>query len=207
MTRVTKPAYWQRGNQDPPLSPGHPCLNKYDLAETITTQVIGFGLAGNDHIISWDTTVVVPTDPVVQAATVMSFIPLFAYSPNFDAAPSFDTQKWVNLTTGATRAHTAGETSTTEVLMNCRADGTAAMAAVVGPGVLADTGYYTGFSGTGVFGYTVNYAFPAKNYPSGIPAGTLYLPAALCFGAEADLVGASGAIVTAAANLPSAVYP
>jgi hypothetical protein len=205
-TSISKPAYWQRGNQSPPLVPGHPCFNTRDLAETITTQKIQFGMGGNDHIISWETWVDVPNDPTVQAALPLSFIPLFHYCPNFDAAPSFDTQKWVHLLTGATRTYTSPATSTDEVLMCCKADGTAAVACPLGPGVLG-TGYYKGFKGAGTFGYTAAFGFPIHSYPGGIPAGRAYLPAAYCFGTEADLVGGSGAIVTAYANLATASYP
>lgn len=204
ITRISKPAYWQRGNQLPPLIPGQPCFNTRDLAETITTQRIQFGMGGNFHCISWESWVQVPTDPIVQAATVMSFIPLFHYCPQF-AAGMFDTQKWVDLLTGATRAYTTGQTSTTEVLMCCKADGSAAMACPVGPGVL-DTGYYKGFAATGANGYTAAFGYPVKAYPGGVPPGTAYLPACICFGTEAQLIGGSGAIVTGYANLRSAIY-
>lgn len=207
MTRIFMPAFWLRPGQEQAAGSGLFAQNQRELAETLTTSVVQIGLAGNDHIVTFEQTIVVPDDPVVQAANVMSFIPLYHYCPNHDDEPSFDTQEWVHLTTGATRPYSPGETSTTEVVMCRRADGTAAMAAVYGDGTLGDEGFYKGRAGTGSVGYTAGYGFPVKHYPSGVPAGTAVLSAALCYGTRDDLIGGSGAIVTAFANLAAAVYP
>jgi len=206
MVRISQAGFWLapgRWQSNPAL----PALNQRLVAETISTMTYQIGLAGDDHIITVDTSVIVPEDPIVQAATLMSFIPWYHFNPNYDAAPSFDTQEWIDLTTGATRAYTSGEQSTTEVVMNRRADGAAAMAVVYGAGTLADAGFYKARAAAGTLGYTVAYGFPVKNYPGGVPPGVARLPAGVCYGTRDHLVGASGAVVRAASNLAAAVYP
>ena len=202
MVRIHQGGFWLQ-----PLrwqsTPAAPALNKRLVAETITTINYKIGMGGNDHIISIDSSVIVPADPIVQAATLMSFIPFYHFNPNYSGGPSFDTQEWVNFTTGDTRVYSAGETSTTEVVICRRADNAAAMATVYGPGSLGDSGFYKGRSGGGVFGHTVAYGFPVKTYPNGIPAGVAQFPAALCYGTRADVITA---VVTAYANLQPAVY-
>lgn len=207
MTRIYMPAFWLKPGESQIANSGNYAFNKRELAETLTTSVMQIGLAGNDHIVTFEQTIVVPEDPVVQAATVMSFIPLYHTCPNFDAAPSFEVQEWVDFVTGTARDYTAGQTSTTEVLMCRKTDGSAAMACVYGSGTLGDSGYYKGRAGGTTFGYTVSYGWPIKDYPGGVPAGTAYMPTGLCYGTRDDLVGSSGAIVHAFANLPSAIYP
>jgi hypothetical protein len=203
MIRVEKSAFWQRAGQK---LGSVMALNIRDLCEAIATIDNQIGLAGNDHIITFDTSVVVPVDPIIQAAPQLSFMPLYHYSPNADSAPSFDSREWVNFLTGATRAYTSGQTSTTEVVMLFKADGSAANAAIYGSGVMG-TGVYKSFSGPGALGFEAAFGFPVVSYVGGVPPGIARLPAALCVGTRADLIGPSGAIVTAYANLPAASYP
>ena len=115
MIRVVKPAFWKRPGDS--SIPGFPALNMREVSETIATITYTWGLGGNDHIILMDHSIVIPADPVVQAETQLSLVPWFHYSPNFGAKP-WTAQEWVKLTTGATRAYTPGDTSTTETLMS-----------------------------------------------------------------------------------------
>jgi len=206
--RVVKPAFWNGPGEN---STGPIALNMRDVSETIATITYTWGLAGNDHIIQMDHSIVIPADPVIQAFTQLSPVPFFNYCPNF-APKAFTTQEWVHLTTGATRSYTTGEVSTTEVLMNKTADDNFACAQVFGAGMLgsgsvdAERGY-RGLSGAGPFPFVNTYAWCSKVYAGGIPAGTLRAPVGWCFGTRADLIGGSGAIVTAFANLPAASYP
>jgi len=183
---------------------GLPSLVKAEVLGMINTITYTWGLAGDDHILQIDNSIVIPTDATIQAFTQLSMVPFFHYCPNFGAKP-FPNQEWVHMTTGATRAY-AADTSTTEVLMNVSADQNFACAVVPGPGLLG-TGWNTGFAGAGPFPYTNIYSWTIKTYAGGIPAGTVRAPVGFCFGSRADLIGGGGAVVTAAANLPAAVFP
>lgn len=205
--RVVKPTFW--------LDPGEvtssmPALNTKPVSDLVNTITYTWGLGGDDHIIQLDQSIVIPADPVIQASPQLSMVPLFHYVPNFAPKP-FTTQEWVDLATGGTRAY-AGGVSTTETLMMYTTDENFACAVVYGDGLLGnavsdpDRGY-RGLAGAGAFPYLNAYGWCAQLYPGGIPTGVVRAPVAFCFGTRADLIGASGAIVTAAANLPAASYP
>lgn len=149
-----------------------------------------------------------PTTPSVRMFNGLSgpansagTIPCYFYAPDVGGT-GFNVQKYVNTTTGATRAFPGygnpGDTSTTEVVMSAYADGSAAIATVTGPGVLA-SGFHSGFSGSG---FTSGFSKPRVN-AAGFAAGTARVPGALCYGTEAQVISA---IVTASASLPAASY-
>lgn len=218
MVRIVQPAFWL----PPGVStiPGYPAKNRYLVAETmLATNTYIWGLNGNDHIISLDMSMVIPTDPVLQSLVQLSVVPQFWYCPNFNYSvidPTagnfpFAVQEWVDFTTGTTRAYSGG-VSTTEVLMNKNADDSFACALFYGDGALGNlvsdsVRGYKGLNGSGTYPYTNVYAWCAQSYPLGVPAGTVHIPVAICFGMRSDLIGPTGAIVQAAASLPAASYP
>lgn len=198
--RRIQAAYFLRPSQIYAIIPAKNTRLVTDVVATVTAQI---GFAGNDHIVRIDSEFVVPDDPIIQAGQPMSFIPFYFYCPNANGL-GFNTQEWLNFTTGATRAYTAGQTSTTEVLMCRTDDSTRACACVYGSGVLGASGFYEGLFNAGATGYAVAFGFPVHDYPNGVPAGRVVLSSAWCFGTRADVITA---IVTAYANLPAAVYP
>lgn len=214
MIRIVKPSMWLFPGEE--TTPGFPALNTREVYDGLFRMTYTWGLAGDDHIIQLLLEVTIPTDPIIQSKTLVGLVPFFHYNPNYNVAgytaKPFTTQEWVALADGATRAYGGlGTVSTTEVLMNYSADENFAMAAVYGAGALADSGSlsqgYKGLNGAGAFPYVNSYGFCAKQYPGGIPAGTVTIPIALCIGTRAELIGASGAVAVAAANLAAASYP
>lgn len=208
MRRIVKPAFWLSPGQE--TTPGFPAKNNREVSDFIMTMDYTWGAYGDSHIILIDLSIVIPVDSYVQSKTLLSVVPFFYYSPDYNVvgrtAKPFNTQKWIDIATGAVSNYTAGEIRTDKVLENRSADGNFAIAAVYGNGSLADSGSlgqgYKGFASSGTF---VNaYGFCAKSYPNGIPAGVINIPIAVCVGTESDV---SAAIPIAYSNLPMASYP
>lgn len=217
--RIYNPCFWLSPGQE--TTPGFPALNKREVSGWTTRVDYTWGLAGNNNIIQMLLTMIIPTDAIIQSKTQLSMVPFFHYSPNYNVNSinsafvnkPFTTQEWVALADGATRAYVgpaSTDVSTTEVLMNYTTDETCAVAVVYGDGALGSAGAaptgYRGLNG-GPPNFVNSYGFCVKTYAGGVPAGTITIPMALCFGTRAELIGASGAIAVAAANLAAASYP
>ncbi len=147
MLRRLQSGYWLRPSEI--LIAGNPAVNTREVTNVVQTTKTQIGAYGNDHIVTIFNDFEVPEDPIIQAGPQASFIPFYFYSPNISGA-GFNKQTWVDFTTGATRAYSAGQTSTTEVVMCSLADDSRAAACVYGPGVLrpGDGGFYEAFKAT-----------------------------------------------------------
>ncbi|HXK20814.1 MAG TPA: hypothetical protein VNG33_23545, partial [Polyangiaceae bacterium] len=110
MLRRIQMCYWLKESEI--LTPGNPAINTRAVTNVVQTTRTTIGAYGNDHIIEVLNDYEVPPDPIIQAGPQASFIPFYFYAPNVSGL-GFNTQKWVDFTTGATRAYSAGQHSTT----------------------------------------------------------------------------------------------